>query len=450
VQKKARLLTSAEYHQMAGRAGRPQFDTEGIALVLAPETVVQDIKKELKDAQKSRLSVDEAKIRKSAYARAKSEAQRNQDVTWDKDDHDKIIHGKPAALKSQTKISAEQILAIGLPDLAREALPGAAIVEAEAQKAAVAAAASDSSGNVPSVKAADTGKVTIPIPTPLDESSEPLPASMNLNIVTVIQNLLLDERDKYAAHKRLAQVTANLRAMGIIDEHGEQVSGQVINQLRGIDGLFVYHCLMSRDLDYALARELVEFLVDHDIVQRILDRKGEDKKREWIKNRLRERRRDEPQVSWEDVEAEYDQKFPRELTPVEQLHAEFLGRVPHPELHGGKKRKNVFAQMQDGEHSFLDFVEKENLETEEGSLFSYLVRVMKFAKMLFDATALDEFRNLEDAVRDKLSVIDARVVEEVLGERKLSVKPEPAEVAEEKLIDAGLIDAPEAEVSASD
>jgi hypothetical protein len=207
---------------------------------------------------------------------------------------------------------------------------------------------------------------------------------------------------------------------------------------------------MSRDLDYALARELVEFLVDHDIVQRILDRKGEDKKREWIKNRLRERRRDEPQVSWEDVEAEYDQKFPRELTPVEQLHAEFLGRVPHPELHGGKKRKNVFAQMQDGEHSFLDFVEKENLETEEGSLFSYLVRVMKFAKMLFDATALDEFRNLEDAVRDKLSVIDARVVEEVLGERKLSVKPEPAEVAEEKLIDAGLIDAPEAEVSASD
>jgi superfamily II RNA helicase len=35
-----RLLTSAEYHQMAGRAGRPQFDHEGIAITLAPEEVV--------------------------------------------------------------------------------------------------------------------------------------------------------------------------------------------------------------------------------------------------------------------------------------------------------------------------------------------------------------------------------------------------------------------------
>jgi superfamily II RNA helicase len=33
---KPRLVTSAEYHQMSGRAGRPQFDKEGIAITLAP------------------------------------------------------------------------------------------------------------------------------------------------------------------------------------------------------------------------------------------------------------------------------------------------------------------------------------------------------------------------------------------------------------------------------
>ena len=38
-----RILRPDEYHQMSGRAGRPQFDSEGIAITLAPgEDVVQD------------------------------------------------------------------------------------------------------------------------------------------------------------------------------------------------------------------------------------------------------------------------------------------------------------------------------------------------------------------------------------------------------------------------
>ena len=50
-----------------------------------------------------------------------------------------------------------------------------------------------------------------------------------------------------------------------------------------------------------------------------------------------------------------------------------------------------------------------DLAAEEGSLFSYLARVMKFARMLGEATGLDEFKNLDSAVRQKLAVIDARV-----------------------------------------
>ena len=177
IQGKARLLLSAEYHQMAGRAGRPQFDDEGIAITLAPEEVVQEIRKQIKDAQKGRYTVDEVKIRRTSYSRARAEAQKNNDVIWDEPEHQRLVAGKPAALKSQTKITAEQILAIGLPDLA-----------------------------------------TVPLlidgaPPPPAMISD-LPPSMALNIKTVIDHLLLSDRDKHEAQKRLAQVTDNLRALG--------------------------------------------------------------------------------------------------------------------------------------------------------------------------------------------------------------------------------------------
>jgi superfamily II RNA helicase len=148
---KARLLTSAEYHQMAGRAGRPQFDTEGIAITLAPEAVVKAIREELREAKKGRFHVDEARVRKAAYARARSDAARASEVTWDPDIHARLVKGQPAPLRSQTRITAEQVLAIGLPDLTTAVLPGAAILAAEAEakaaaEAAAARAAADPTG----------------------------------------------------------------------------------------------------------------------------------------------------------------------------------------------------------------------------------------------------------------------------------------------------------------
>src|SRR5262249_36105416 len=152
----------------------------------------------------------------------------------------------------------------------------------------------------------------------------------------VVDNLLIDERSKYAARKQLENLTENLIALGILDEHGKQVAGQMIRQIRGVDGPFVYYCLKNHDLPYEGLRELVEYLVDHDIIHNRMKRKDDEKRREWIRNRLRERRVDEPQVSWDDVEAEYERTFPRELMPIEVIHQEFVAKVPHPELHGGK------------------------------------------------------------------------------------------------------------------
>lgn len=359
-----RLVTAAEYHQMAGRAGRPQFDDKGLAITLAPEQVVSDLKKELKDAAK-RPAYDEAKVKKSVYNRAKSDAQRKGDILWTPEVHGELVRGEPADLASKTKITAEQVLAIGLPDLAT---------------------------------------------TSLDEVEKSLPASMRLDVTTVIENLLMSDHDKRMLHKTLSQLVANMRALGVLDEHGTQIGGQMIRELQGMDGLFIFYVLFNHQLEYVELRQLVEYLIDHDIIQRQLDRVEEDKKREWCRAKLREMREANPQVSWEDAEAEWDKEHPRELTRIEVIQQEMAGKVPHPELHGGKKPKNVWAQMEDGGTSFLEFVDKHGLDHEEGNLFSYLVRVMNFATKLGQASQLSEFEDMAERVRKVLERVELRLV----------------------------------------
>jgi superfamily II DNA/RNA helicase len=375
IKQQPRLVTAAEYHQMAGRAGRPQFDDKGLAITLAPEEIVSELKKELRDAAK-RPAYDEAKVKKTIYNRARSEAQRKGDIIWSPEVHAELVKGEPAELRSKTKITAEQVLAIGLPDLAATALPGTA---AEQRMA---------------------------------DAEASLPPSMRLDIVTVIDNLLLEDRERRGLQKTLAQLVANMRAVGVLDEHGAQVKGEMIRQLQGMDGLFIYYVLFNHQLDYTELRELVEYLLDNDIIQRVLDRKIEDEKREWCRAKLRELREQNPTVQWEDVEAEWDKEHPRPLTKVEQIHQQMSAEVPHPELHGGKKAKTVWAQLEDSQKSFLEFVDQHHLEHEEGNLFSYLVRVMNFARKLHQAAQLSEFEDMADRVQRVLAHVDVRLVDD--------------------------------------
>lgn len=371
VRRKARLTTPAEYHQMAGRAGRPQFDTEGIAIALAPEDIVQELRKEVKDAGKRGRLVDEAKIRKGIYSRHRAEAKKRDDVVYDQEAHAALVAGEPAELRSRTRVTAEQILAIGLPDLAEEGLPGQREDDAE---------------------------------------REALPVYMKLDIVSVIDNLLLTDRKRRDAHKLLVQITENLRALGVLDEHGRQIAGEMIGSLQGLDGPFVYYTLMHHQLDMEQCRELVELLVDHDVVQRVLDKKANEKRKAWIRDRLRELRQEQPQATWEDAEEDYERKFPRELSAAEQIHQAFAAAVPHPELHGGKTQKRIWSRIEEEELGFLDFVDTHRLAHEEGSLFSYLARVMKTAAKLHDATSVEQFGTIAARVRDYLAVIDPRMV----------------------------------------
>nr|MBA2540166.1 hypothetical protein [Deltaproteobacteria bacterium] len=374
IKKEPRLITAAEYHQMAGRAGRPQFDDRGLAITLAPEDIVSDLKKELKDARKQGPD-QETKIKKAVYNRARGDAQRKGEVIWTPEVHAELVKGEPAELRSKTKITAEQVLAIGLPDLAETTLG----TEAEQRMAA---------------------------------AERSLPPSMRLDIVTVIDNLLLEDRLKKELHKTLAQLVANMRAVGVLDEHGKQIAGQMIRELMGMDGLFIYYVLFNHQLEYVELRALVEYLIDHDIIQRQIDRKDEDAKREWQRTWLREQRDAGAQVSWDDAMAAWEKANPRELTRVEIIHSELAAKIPHPELHGGKKAKNVWATLEDSGLGFLEFVEKHHLEHEEGNLFSYLVRVMNFARKLGEASKLTEFEDMAERVQRILASVDVRLVDD--------------------------------------
>jgi hypothetical protein len=190
------------------------------------------------------------------------------------------------------------------------------------------------------------------------------------------------------------------------------VGGQMIKGLQGMDGLLIYYILFNHQLEYIELRELVEYLIDHDIIQRQLDRKGEDEKREWMRTKLRELRVDNPHVTWDDVEAAWEKEHPRVLTKIELLHQEFSSKVPHPELHGGKKPKSTWAQLEDSGLGFLEFVDKHGLEHEEGNLFSYLVRVMSFAHKLGEASQLSELDDMGERVKAVLARIDLRMVED--------------------------------------
>jgi len=428
IKQQARLVTAAEYHQMAGRAGRPQFDDRGLAITLAPEPVVSELKKELKDAAR-RPAYDEAKVKKSVYNRARSEAQRKGDIVWAPETHAELVRGEPAELRSKTKITAEQVLAIGLPDLTtrkiapdkRSAVEGGGDPDGSAGGAGVLPRGIDKrsaveGGGDPKAEgqagdgAGEGAGDTVEARMAAAEAS--LPPSMRLDTVTVIENLLLEDRERFGLQKTLAQLVDNMKAVGVIDEHGKQIAGQMIRGLQGMDGLFIYYVLFNHQLDYVELRQLVEYLIDHDVIQRLLDRKGEDEKREWCRAKLRELREQNPHVTWEDVEAEWDKEHPRPPTRIEVIQAELSALVPHPELHGGKKPKSVWAQLEDAGIGFLEFVEKHALEHEEGNLFSYLVRVMNFARKLYEASQLSEFEDMAERVQKLLARVDIRLVDD--------------------------------------
>ena len=94
-----RILKSREFHQIAGRAGRAGYDTEGTVVVQAPDHEIENFK------LRRRAGQDEAKMKK-----LRLKAAPKGEVTWSEKTFDKLVEQPPEALTSRFRVSNGMLL----------------------------------------------------------------------------------------------------------------------------------------------------------------------------------------------------------------------------------------------------------------------------------------------------------------------------------------------------
>ena len=98
--RKMRRLRSREFHQIAGRAGRSGFDTEGVVIAEAPEHEIENHKAEVKAAG------DPKKLKKIKKKRPPENF-----VNWNEDAFKKLVDSVPEQLMPRMRITHSMVLA---------------------------------------------------------------------------------------------------------------------------------------------------------------------------------------------------------------------------------------------------------------------------------------------------------------------------------------------------
>ncbi|KRC50329.1 MULTISPECIES: DEAD/DEAH box helicase [unclassified Nocardioides] len=97
-----RVLRTREFLQIAGRAGRAGYDTAGYVVVQAPEHVIENEKAKAKAAAKNAAMSAEKQAKRGSKAQLKKPPPGT--VVWTEATFDKLVEGRPEALKSQMKV----------------------------------------------------------------------------------------------------------------------------------------------------------------------------------------------------------------------------------------------------------------------------------------------------------------------------------------------------------
>ena len=97
---KQRRLRSREFHQIAGRAGRSGFDTEGVVIAEAPEHEIENFKAELK------AMGDPKKMK-----RLKKKKPPEGFVTWNEATFTRLIDAPPETLRPRLRVTHSMVLA---------------------------------------------------------------------------------------------------------------------------------------------------------------------------------------------------------------------------------------------------------------------------------------------------------------------------------------------------
>ena len=97
-----RVLKSREFLQIAGRAGRAGFDTQGYVVVQAPEHVIDNEKAKAKAEAKNAALREATRAKRASKPNLKKPPAGT--VVWTEQTFDKLVEGRPEPLKSQMKV----------------------------------------------------------------------------------------------------------------------------------------------------------------------------------------------------------------------------------------------------------------------------------------------------------------------------------------------------------
>ncbi len=102
--RKKKLINASSAHQMFGRAGRPQFDTEGHVYALAHEDDVKIARYQLKIDQIPEDTKDPQLIKKRKQLIKKAPKRRQNQQYWNEAQFNQLIEAPPSRLQSQGQI----------------------------------------------------------------------------------------------------------------------------------------------------------------------------------------------------------------------------------------------------------------------------------------------------------------------------------------------------------
>ncbi len=226
-----RRLRAREFHQIAGRAGRSGFDTEGLVIVEAPEHEIENEKARLKAAS------DEKKLRKLKKKRPPEGF-----VNWSEQTFERLRDAPPEMLVPHMRIMHSAVLALvsqGGDAWARTERLIAESMQSEAQKAALTTRASEvfdtliEAGVVERRSMQDgaveyTNTVDLPDDFALDQSLSPFllvaldlldpeDPAYALDVISLMEATLEDPRQVLRAQERVARdhAVAEMKAEGI-------------------------------------------------------------------------------------------------------------------------------------------------------------------------------------------------------------------------------------------
>lgn len=112
---RTRILQAREFHQIAGRAGRAGFDTQGYAVVQAPEHVIENRAAERKAAARFANVKDEAERAKRMKQSMKGSKKKTPPagfVSWGPATFEKLVAAEPEPLVSRMQITHSMLLNI--------------------------------------------------------------------------------------------------------------------------------------------------------------------------------------------------------------------------------------------------------------------------------------------------------------------------------------------------